>query len=184
MGRNGSYRGTGSQAESTAGGALRHTAVTLPALAIGALAVAACSSSPSTTTGHESITGTTTNLNASALGVKATGPVNDHGHLDISSNDSKGVIVLSKGDIDVTHTKGTTTDHFDQASESFDQANTGTFTVTGGTGAYKGVTGNGDFSITFSGKFPPGTTAAKAPSTRPISGQLAFHASGPWTVKG
>jgi membrane-bound lytic murein transglycosylase len=156
--------------------------ITLWALLVAGLTAAACSSSPSATTGHESVSGTTDNISANALDVKATGPIDDTGHLTVSGNGSKAVIALSKGDIDVNHAKGTSTEHFDQATETLSMGNNGTFTVTGGTGAYKGVTGAGNFSVTFTGKYKPGTTEQHVQNAQPVSAQLSFHADGNWTV--
>jgi hypothetical protein len=157
--------------------------IALSAVVVGGLTAAACSSAPSATTGHESVSGTTDNLSASALGVKATGPINDTGHLSVNGNGRKAVIVLSKGEIDVTHAKGTGTEHFDRATETLSTGNTGTFKVTGGTGAYKGVSGAGDFTVTFTGKYKPGTTEQHVQNPQPVSGQLTFHADGNWTVR-
>ncbi len=115
--------------------------------------------------------------------VHATGVLNDHGTIDLAGNSDKGTFVLNQGDVDVVHSKGLNTQHLDAATCVAEMTTAGTYTVIGGTRAYKGARGHGDFKIVFSGTMPRvNGTCANPNTTQPVSGRLAFHADGPLTM--
>lgn len=161
---------------------IRHLAG--PALAAAALGLAACSSSTSTTTGTQSFNGTSHNPNAPVVNVTGAGVVSSHGSVDLGSTSSKATLKMADGDVNINHSKGTTSTSTDTAACTASEVNKGTYTVLGGTGTYAGATGHGTFRVGFTGKFTP--TNGKcviSQSSTPVSGSITFSASGPMTVK-
>jgi hypothetical protein len=168
---------------------MKQRIIAASAAALGAsAAVAACSSSPSSTTGSEVLSGTSTEVASNTIPLTAHGVSADHGSITLAGNGSHGVIKLAKGNVDVEHSSG------NAGSPSVDKANctatdvtAGTYEVTGGTGAYKGATGSGHFTVTFTesamthGKCDP--SALSSPSFQPASGRATFQATGHWTLK-
>lgn len=173
------------------GGFMHRNLVSSPALGVAAagLALAACSSSPGSTTGSEVLSGSTTSIASDAVPITAHGVSDDHGSLALgSSNSSKGTVKLAGGNVDVTHSAGTTgSPRVDKATCSASSVTSGTYKVTGGTGKYKGARGTGHYAITFdesamkSGKCD--LSALSNPNAVPSGGKLSFHATGQWTVK-
>jgi hypothetical protein len=149
---------------------------------VAALGLAACSSG--TTTGTQTISGSSTNLSSSTLPVTATGVVSTTGSLPLDTSSLSIVIKFAAGDLDLTHSKGTMPPPVvNTANCSASQVETGTYTVTGGTGKFSGATGHGDFKISFAGVFPKTSGACTiTQSSTPVSGTMAFRASGPLTV--
>jgi hypothetical protein len=160
-------------------------AVPLLAAAIG---LAACSSSPSTTSGTLTLHGSTTNLAGNgSLPLTITGPngIATTGTLP-GGNGTKGVIKTGAGNLDVTHTNPPNTNPKVNASAcTFTGSFGGTYKVTGGTGKFSGATGHGSYAISLNGTFAKtGGKCVINQNTNPNSGVETFHASGPLTISG
>jgi hypothetical protein len=164
---------------------MRYGYLTAPALLAAAIGLAACSSSPTVTTGTLTIAGTTTNVNASSLPVTTSGVVSTTGSVPLNTSSDHIVLKFKDGDLDVTHSAGTMPPPVvNTAKCSASQVNAGTYKVTGGTGSFDGATGHGDFKISFSGVFAKTNGVCKiTQSSTPISGSMTFDASGPLTLK-
>ncbi len=147
-----------------------------------ALTLAACGSS--STTGTQSFSGSTTNLNASTLPLRASGVVNSTGSLALNnSSATKGTIKTAAGDLYVTHNNPNPPPSLNTSACTATQATKGTYKVTGGTGSFSGATGSGDYTLVFSGKFPlTGGKCVITQNSSPVSGTETFHATGPLTV--
>jgi hypothetical protein len=76
--------------------------------------------------------------------VTASGPVSGTGK-DVVVNDNTDRFVFSKGNVTVVHTPGSSHESFNPQSCTATFSERGTFQVTGGTGKYKGATGNGTY---------------------------------------
>ncbi|HUC35928.1 MAG TPA: hypothetical protein VMR97_02265 [Acidimicrobiales bacterium] len=124
-------------------------------VALGAVLLAACSSS---STGAETIYGSTTSTaNNPTVPLTASGVFSDTGSITLGSNSTKGALHFQKGQLNVTHSNPPNPN----APTSFNSttcravfAESGTFTVTGGTGPYNGATGHGTFAVTFATTLP------------------------------
>ena len=152
-----------------------------------ALAVAAgCSSSPSTTSGTEVLSGSTANVNATSLPLTLSGPVAAHGTLELSNSSStEGIIRTAAGDLHVTHNNPSSPPSVNTSSCTATQVNNGKYRVTGGTGKFSGAAGHGSFTIAFNGAFPKANGQCNiTQNSNPVSGTETFHASGPITVNG
>lgn len=157
--------------------------------------VAAACSSPSSTTGTETITGTTTNIAASGnpvIPLKATGVFTDTGSITLDNGGPTGTdgLKFSKGTLKLYHasTNGIQgTQSFDPKSCTFTQVNQGTFKVVpGSTGSLKGYTGSGTYKVNFVGKFAlvKGACPSEAAlqNANPVSGLVTFTAIGKLTT--
>ena len=153
----------------------------IPALAIGGLVAAACSSSASTT-GTETFAGSSTSVTSNIVPLTASGIVADHGTINLGGNGTKGTLDLAKGHVDVTHTNPSPPFSLDKTTCTGTSVASGTYTITGGTGSYAKATGHGTYKVTFTGKFPlVGGKCNPSPNATPTSGLTTFHASGPFT---
>lgn len=158
-------------------------------LGLGAAAVAVaagCSSSPSTTSGTEVLSGSTANISATSLPLTLSGPVATHGALELNnSNSTQGVIKTAVGDLHVTHNNPSPPPSVNTSSCTATQVNNGNYKITGGTGKFSGAAGHGNFTISFTGTFPKTNGQCSiTQSSNPVSGTTTFHGSGPITVKG
>jgi len=158
------------------------------AISAGAL-LAACGSS--TTTGSETVSGNTTSAaNNPVIPLKASGIFADTGSITLGNgNNTKGSFDLSKGKIDVTHSKGNTSNSPTSFNPStcrvvFDSS--GTFKVNGGTGPYKGATGQGTFKVVFAATLPKLANGKcnGSNSAQPVAGSslTTFTATGKLTI--
>jgi hypothetical protein len=175
---------------------ITRTAGALAALLAGGAALAACSSSPSssapaTHTGSETVSGSTTKIagGAPVIPITARGVSDDHGSFALNAGSSgHGKLNLAGGTVNVSHTKGTQSKPvFDKAACAFRQVNTGTYRIQSGTGRYKDATGSGRYAITFEvrllkhGKCDP--ALANGNSLTPTTGSAVFHVTGTWTIR-
>ena len=85
---------------------------------------------------------TTNPANRAGLSVIVTGSINDGG-VDHQGSGSVDQLALSRGTFTLTHSQGTGTPRFNPRTCVFNLAINGTYKLTNGTGAYKGVTGHG-----------------------------------------
>lgn len=152
--------------------------------------LAACSSSSTTTTGPksgtETISGSTTSVaNNVTIPLTASGVVSaTNGKLPTGGpNNGTDTLTFKQGGLTVHHVQSSSKMHFDKTACSFTGGASGKYTVKGGTGVFKGATGNGVFTVTFSGKFALTDGKCKAGnSTKPTSALTSFKATGPLSV--
>jgi|SRR5579859_6167164 len=92
-------------------------------------------------------------------------------------------ITLQHGSFQVTHSKGTGTQHFNPKTCLFQISQQGTYTVGNGTGKYAGIKGSGTYQLSILGIGAKSGGVCANPQTTPA---LAFHqvinASGPVTL--
>ena len=153
------------------------------AVAAGAIAVsgvAAASAAPHTAraaaSGTEqfqimSTSGTSSTSSIIARGVFTAGGV--------AHNGSKaGTVVFPKGTFKIAHSKGTGTQNFNPKTCLLTVSEKGTYTLSGGTGAYAGISGHGSYqlSILAVAARSGGKCAKTAP---PAAYQQVIRASGP-----
>ncbi len=131
------------------------------------------SSSPSARTQH--IVGFTNNPENNGIGdLTALGPISGHGR-DVVVNDTTDRFVFANGAITVVHHK--THDHSSQDPSTcvFQYDEQGSYTVTGGSGAYSHARGSGTYALEVLGQ---GCHDNEPPSAF----ALTLHASGPLTI--
>jgi len=174
--------------------------------AAGVLAVAgltaglACSSS-SSTTGTLNLTGGQTLTAAQAaqnnfvptVSLTASGAFSDTGHLTLKQGSGAngngpghGTVVLSKGNLDVTHGSSSPANpqpHLVSGC-TFVVTQTTPYTITGGTGSYSGATGSGTATVTFDFTVPKLANGQCNTSNNvvPTGGSVKFSATGPVSV--
>ena len=173
---------------------LRFAAGLLAVVGLLIYVLAACSS---TTTGTETITGTTTNITAQTptIPLSASGVFKDTGSITLTNNNAKCAtdgLKFSKGTLRVYHCSTGNpngTGSYSTTTCKFTQLNTGTFqAVSGSTGDLKGYTGKGTFKVTFTGVFakkngacPSEAVVNSNNSPNPTSGSITFSATGTLT---
>ena len=114
---------------------------------------------------------TSSNSSLIAHGLFTAGGV-DH------SGSKVDTVVFSNGSFKITHAKGTGTQHFNPKTCLLTVSQKGTYTLSGGTGAYAGISGGGNYqlSILAVGAKSGGTCSKTAP---PVAFQQLIRASGP-----
>ena len=162
--------------------------VGLVTAALVAVLFAACSSS---STGAETLYGTTTSTaNNPTVPLKATGVFTDTGSIYLGSKTTKGYIALQKGctkcdPLQSTQSQCPTSVNPTTCRVVF--AGSGTFKVTGGTGPYNGATGHGTFTVTFAATFPKLANGQcnESNSANPLPGTslTTFKATGNITIQ-
>jgi hypothetical protein len=163
--------------------------VGLATAALVAVLLAACSSS---STGAETLYGTTTSTaNNPTVPLKATGVFTDTGSIYLGNNkQTKGTLHFKKGALNLTHSNPPSPN----APTSFNTttcrvlfAESGTFKLTGGTGPYNGATGHGTFKVTFAATFPKLASGKcnMSNSANPLPGTslTTFKATGNITIQ-
>jgi hypothetical protein len=177
----------------------RMTAIAAIGIAAGASAAACSSSSSSTaTTGTETFSGTETLTAAQAgsnsfqptIPLKASGVFSDSGSIFLNAGNKAGpsTIKLGKGNVTIQHAAtnpnlqpvpiGAASACVFGATEHVG------YTVTGGTGSYKGITGHGVATLTIKVTLPKlaGGKCNESNSAAPTGGSASFDAVGPVTV--
>jgi hypothetical protein len=178
------------------------------ALAASALVAAGCSSSSSTTsppathsatptatptilTGTEIIAGdTASTANTPVIPLKAYGLFTDTGNFKLSGSARTGtdILPLAKGGIRVYHAQvGSGGSILDAKTCQAKFTEGGTFKVVpGSTGAYKGITGSGNYLVTFQGTMPrlKSGKCNTSDSATPVSGTALtiFKVTGTFTL--
>jgi hypothetical protein len=125
---------------------IRHSIAVIGAVAVSMLGLAA-SSSADTGSRNEHFVAlqTSTAQNATSILI-ATGPVHARG-TDVQISNTKDKFVFPKGTLIILHKTGHSKDAFDKVTCYGTHTETGTYKVTGGTGAYKGARGHGTYSV-------------------------------------
>ena len=108
----------------------------------------------------------------------ATGPITGVGQ-SVETGPDTETDVFPEGTIDVVHPVTSESDSFDPVACVVRARFSGTYTVTGGTGAFAGASGSGTFSGQFIGIL--GRTAEGC-SEEPVESFSFVHASGPLTI--
>ncbi|HUY06456.1 MAG TPA: hypothetical protein VMU99_04280 [Acidimicrobiales bacterium] len=156
-------------------------------ISTGALLTACGSSS---TTGSETFSGSTTSTaNKPVVPLKASGVFTDTGSITLGGQSTKGTLTFSKGNLDLTHSKGSnsnTPTSFNPSTCRVVFESLGTFKVTGGTGSYKGATGHGTFKVEFAASLPKLANGKcnESNNAQPIAGSslTTFKATGTLTI--
>jgi hypothetical protein len=117
---------------------------------------------------------TSSNSSAIARGVFTAGGV-DH------SGSKVDTVVFPNGSFKIAHSQGTGTQHVNPKTCLMTISVKGTYKLSGGTGAYAGISGNGNYqvSILAVGARSGGTCSKTAP---PVAFQQLIRASGPVTL--
>jgi hypothetical protein len=157
--------------------AIAATAVAL----LGGTGIAAASSH-SATTGTENFQMMTTSATASTDSVIASGVFTAPGvdHENNSANTAK--FVFSNGTVSLKHSKGTGKQSFNPETCLLTIDEHGTYTLTGGTGSYAGITGNGKYQLSILA-IGARNSAGKCSQTKaPVAFHQVINASGPVTL--
>jgi hypothetical protein len=117
-----------------------------------------------------------TSPTATTFPVSATGPIHELGK-DVVLSDTKDRFVFKKGALNVTHKPKSQTQHFDKATCTGRFAEKGSYTVTGGSGAYAKASGSGTYSVV-------GYVIGCNPKKPPTTISVVIQASGPLHLKG
>ena len=147
------------------------------AAALGGAGLAGASARPAAS-GTEHFQLMTTSATAKTLSTIGTGLFTAGGTSTNASNSSKGTVTFPGGTFVITHSKGTGTQHFNPKTCLLQISEKGTYTLGSGTGAYKGITGNGTYqlAIVAVGAKSGGTCSKTLP---PPTWQQVITASGP-----
>jgi hypothetical protein len=130
----------------------------------------------------ETFSGSAKNVSGK-IALKASGGFADKGSINLNSRSSD--ISLSGGVVDVTHTTPLPKIRIHPRACNATLTEYGSYTITGGTGAYLGLTGSGKYAIKFVFDLPRTkrgkceTTAINNPKFHPTKGTASFTASGP-----
>jgi hypothetical protein len=155
-------------------------AVAAAAAVLGGTGIAVASSH-SATTGTEHFQMMTTSATASSDSVIASGaftaPGVDHEH----NKTNTATFTFANGTVGVKHSNGTGKQSFNPKTCLLTINEHGTYTITGGTGSYAGITGNGKYQLSILAV--GARSGSKCSKTKP---PVAFHqvinASGPVTL--
>jgi len=151
------------------------------------LAAAATSNAPSAS-GLVMFSGVTTSMaNVPTVPIVARGAFNDTGSITLSggSRSHHGVLVMSQGNIRVTHTNSALSDeNFNSTTCQFTAVERVSYIVTGGTGAYAHASGHGLAAVTFEEVAPRRANGKCNTSNNaaPVSEVTVFNAAGPISV--
>jgi hypothetical protein len=140
-------------------------------------------------TGTETFHGHSTSMAVVAsdnpvLTIAASGLETDTGTLSLGGTSPKAVLHLAKGNLDVTHQVSSPPLKLSKPACTGTETDVTSFIITGGTGAYRGATGHGSATVTFTGVFARANGACDpAPTASPVSGSLTFSATGTLTLR-
>lgn len=110
--------------------------------------------------------------------IVASGPITGVGQ-SIETGPDTETDVFAQGTVNVVHPVASETDTFDPVACLVRATFSGTYTVTGGTGAFAGATGQGTFTGEFVGVL---RRTADGCSEEPVDSFSVVHASGPLTI--
>jgi hypothetical protein len=142
--------------------------------------------SPAHAAGTETFTATTADMSVIAapnnsLPVKASGAFTDTGSISLAGDGKSATLHLRSGTIAMSHGRGTSRQSLDRANCRATLIESGLkYRITGGTGKYAGMTGNGSAELTLVASLPKqhGTCNASQ-SAVPTSARETFTATGP-----
>ena len=159
-----------------------HKIITTAAVAAAAAAVLggtgiAMAGTHSAASGTENFQMMTTSATSPTASVIASGVFTAPG-TDHEGAHNTGTFTFSNGTVTVKHSKGTGTQSFDPKTCLLTINEHGTYTLTGGSGSYAGITGNGKYqlSILAIGASSGGKCVQNKP---PVAFHQVINASGP-----
>jgi hypothetical protein len=141
-------------------------------------AAPAAAHGPAVIKGTEHIQGMTTSGTATVYPVIAYG-VFTAGGTDHEVNSNTDTFVLPGGTFRVKHSNGTGPQTFNPKTCLFMATIHGTYSLSGGTGKYKGISGNGKYVASILGIAARAKSGACNMSAAPVSWQQVIDASGP-----
>lgn len=149
----------------------------MAAAAIGGSALAMASTQHATVTGTEHFQLMTTSATSSkapfiAYGAFTAGGVDQQGK-------STDTVVFANGSFKITHKQTGGTQHLNPSTCLLTINGTATYTLSGGTGAYKGITGSGNAKLSILGVTGRGSTGKCSMKVQPQGFQQLITASGP-----
>jgi len=142
----------------------------------------AVASSHSATTGTEHFQMMTTSATATTDSVIASGVFTAPGvdHENQQANTAK--FVFSNGTVSLKHSAGSGKPSFNPKTCLFTLNSHGTYTLTGGTGSYAGITGNGTYQQSILGIGARNSKGQCSQSAPPVAWHQVINASGPVTL--
>jgi hypothetical protein len=132
---------------------------------------------PAVVTGTEHFQMTTTSGTASASPLIAYGVFTTPG-VDHESGGATATFVFPGGTVKVRHSSGTGPQSFNPKTCLFQVTLHGTYTLTGGTGKYKGISGHGTYTLAILG-IGAKSKGACSQTLPPVAWQQQIKASGP-----
>jgi hypothetical protein len=152
---------------------IKYLLAALAAVAAATGLVASTSASAAVPTEH--IIGLQNNPSTNGFAVViGNGPIHAHGK-DVVVNGHVDRFVFPAGSIRIRHVNGKAHQHFDAVTCYGVFTQSGTYQVTGGTGAYAGAHGHGSFTVR-------GVQFGCSKTKPPKIFQLTLHASGPLSI--
>jgi hypothetical protein len=151
---------------------IRHAVLMVSGLALAILGVAAPAGAR-VAAGTEHFVALSNNPNAHKYTLAARGPIHAAG-TDVQVSGTKDKFKFANGSLLVKHTPTKHHTRRDKKTCLFEYTESGSYTVTGGTGAYKGASGHGHYAVDVLGV---GCSQKNPP--KPF--QLTLRASGPLT---
>ena len=151
-------------------------------VALTGLSAASASASPArpAASGTEHLQLMSTSATSSTAPIIIYGVVTGHG-VDHEGSGNTDHVTFANGSFKLVHSAGKGTQHFNSKTCLLQINQHGTYTISGGAGNYKGISGHGkyQFSILAVGKKVKGKCSQKA---APVAFQQIIQASGPVTL--
>jgi hypothetical protein len=153
------------------------TAAAAGAIVIAGVTAAGASASSPVISGTENFQFMTTsptsgNVSIIATGVFTAGGVDHPGH-------TADTLVFRTGSVTIAHSNPTGTHTLNPKTCLVTASETGTYKITGGTGAYAGITGNGTYRLTILAVAARNTTGKCSTTLAPAAWQQVIKGSGP-----
>jgi uncharacterized membrane protein len=142
----------------------------------------AAASSHSATTGTENFQMMTTSATASTDSVIASGVFTAPGVDHENNNANTAKFVFSNGTVSLKHSKGQGQQSFNPKTCLLTINEHGTYTLTGGTGSYAGITGNGKYQLNILAIGARNSAGKCSQTEAPVAFHQVINASGPVTL--
>lgn len=153
------------------------SAAAAAAVATGLAIAIAATASPRTKTENLSFIDTSNNPNSHVYSAIATGDFTAGGTATLGSHGHPGTLRLSNGTIKLKAKVGPLMTHGNAKTCLETTVDSGTYTLSNGTGAYKGITGSGKLSLRFRAVGPIVHGKCEIPTT--VAAQNIITLSGP-----
>jgi hypothetical protein len=160
--------------------------ITSAAIAATAAAVL-CGTGIATAATHSAATGTesfqmmTTSATSPTASVIASGVFTAPGTINTNTKGNKGTFVFPSGTVSLKHSAGTGKQSFNPKTCLLTVNEHGTFKLTGGTGAYAGITGHGDYQLSILA-IAARSGSKCSESKAPLAYHQVIEATGPVTL--
>jgi hypothetical protein len=125
---------------------IRRSIAVIGVVAVGMLGLAASSAADTGSRNEHFVALQTSTAQNATSTLIATGPVHARG-TDVQISNTKDKFVFPKGTLNILHKAGHSKNAFDKVTCYGTFTETGTYKVTGGTGAYKGAHGHGNYTV-------------------------------------